>query len=342
MQPRALLPVALALIGLTHAAHAQVIPPDTTEVVTRVGVYGDNDRTRVIRALVAASTPLGKGFTLSASVGIDSITSASVDVRASPFIDSMTSASPNRSPRMQDQRNEYDIGASWTNGKGALISLGGIFANEIDYVTIGGSLRGAYDLNDRNTTLLAGLAIGRDIISSVVDKEFERHLTTVGYSIGVAQVLTRRTAIRVRYDGGFLRGYQASPYRAVRFGNWNAVPRPGGDSFLFVNANQTEPEKLPFTRLRHAGVLELVQSILPDVAIAPSLTVSIDDWGLLAEAASLELRVARPAGWRFTGAYRFYHQGGTDFYAAPTSIATATPEWRPTTPTPPPTRSSAP
>jgi hypothetical protein len=294
-------------------ARAQLAPGEGTDVIFRVGVYGDNDRTQVNRYLVSATTALGKGFYLGATVGIDTISSASVDVRAQP--DAISNASPSLKPHLTDQRNEYNLNLTYSDPKrGWLGSFGALFANEIDYQTFGFSARGAREFLEGNTTLLAGLVFGRDRVSSVVDKTFNQHLITIGYSLGVAQVLSPRTVLRVRYDGGVLSGYQASPYRVVRYGNWTAVPKPGGDALLFVNTTAETPEHVPDLRVRNAGVVELVQGVAPNVALAPTFTLSIDSWLLLAEAVGLELRVSRPAGWLFVAGYRFYNQNGANFF----------------------------
>src|SRR5204863_7137395 len=115
--------------------------------------------------LVSATTALGKGFFLGATVGIDTISSASVDVRAQP--DTISNASPSLKPHLTDQRNEYNLNLTYADPRrGTQLTFGALFANEIDYLTFGFSLRGAREILEGNTTLLAGVVFGRDTIRS--------------------------------------------------------------------------------------------------------------------------------------------------------------------------------
>ena len=90
--------------------------------------------------------------------------------------------------------------------------------------------------------------------------------------LGVARVLTRDDAIRLRYDGKVSEGYQSSPYRSVRFGDWTATL--GAQQITFMNTIGSVdglPERLPGSRISHAAALEWVHSLAPGVGLHSEL-----------------------------------------------------------------------
>ncbi|HJZ88436.1 MAG TPA: hypothetical protein VKN99_24860, partial [Polyangia bacterium] len=61
--------------------------------VARGGIYADSDHTQVYRSLGAAQVAW-RHFGLHAQEEVDVVSSASTDVRASPFLDALSGASP--------------------------------------------------------------------------------------------------------------------------------------------------------------------------------------------------------------------------------------------------------
>jgi Protein of unknown function (DUF3570) len=308
--------LALAVLPLlgARAASAQ---QEQLAATLREGVYADSDHTQVYRSLAAVTAPLRR-LTVSLQEEVDIVTSASADVRASPFLDALTGASV-QSPSMFDRRFETTARLGFADGAGHTLGASAAYATERDYTSAGAGLQGAWDLAERNTTVLGGVSAFGNEAGSIADPRFERALLILGYSLGVAQVLSPGDVVRARYDGSYLDGYQASPYRAVRFGDWRLALRPGGIGYLFLGtigpANGL-PEKLPGTRLRHAATLEWLHALTPQVALAASYRFADDDWSVLAQTLAVELRVARDERWQLRGGYRFYDQGAADFYRA--------------------------
>jgi hypothetical protein len=298
----------LAIVATTAVARAQ----DVTGVL-RQGIYTDSDRTQVIRSFAAAGATLGP-FTFSARGTVDIVSSASIDVRSSPVFDAVSSASV---VEMTDRRIEASAGSTWNDGRGRVIGGSFAFATESDYRSVGGGLQLSWDLNERNTTLLAGGNYNHNSIGSVVDPAFHQTMDEVGYSLGVAQVLTPSDAVRVRYDGARFDGYQASPYRAVRFGEWSAQ-RGMERTIVFtgtIGSPDGLPEKEPTLRVRHAAVAEWTHGLSAELGFATRARLAIDSWGVKAATLSADLRYAAPRGQLRLG-YRFYVQGAADFFHA--------------------------
>jgi hypothetical protein len=295
-------------------AHAQ----DVTAAF-RQGIYADSDHTTVFRTLISALAKWRR-FSLSANESVDAITSASTDVRSSPFVDATTGASERRrvrSPSMADGRSETDLVLLWHDDSGRSAGGSVVFAAEDDYTSAGGGLQASWDFFQRNTSLFAGLNMSGNQVRSAVDHAFSRALFASGYSVGLTQVLGVRDLMTLRYDGSYLDGYQASPYRAVRFGNWTTTVHPGTDGITFNNTIGPEtgaPEQVPGTRLRHAGGVQWVHAVAAPFAVSTQYRIAYDDWGVFAQAASVELRGMLGRRWQGRLSYRFYDQSGTDFW----------------------------
>ena len=296
-------------------------PPESTgdnpTGTVRGGVYHDSDQTTVWRLLSSIAQSFGQ-WELSAGFGVDSVTSASVDVRSSPLlskVDTVTSASGRSSTsggEMTDTRYQGTVGAGWKGSDGRAANLTSSLAKERDYASISGGINGSFDILDRTTTLLGGLTLTDNWVSSVLDSTIHRKMFATAWSGGVARVLTPDDAIRVRYDGRLSDGYIASPYRSVRFGDWTATL--GSQQITFANATDTLAEKEPETRLSSALVAEWVHSIALGIALHPEVRASHDSWGVDSLTAGLDLRVARPT-WRLQTGYRFYTQSAAYFFS---------------------------
>ena len=286
----------------------------------RLGIYTDSDETNVYRALAAMSGSFPH-WSIAANVAVDVITSSSVDVRSSPGlsqVDVTTSASGRTSTSggsMTDRRIAGTIASGWHDADGHALTFSTSYANERDYDSVSGGINGAFDVWHRLTTLMFGASYTYNWIGSVLDPTFAKQGYEAGWSAGVAQVLTRNDALRLRYDGAAAIGYQASPYRNVRFGDWTtSVGANQRITFLgTIGSADGLPETVPNERLRHAAVLEWVHSFTDGLALYTQARLGLDSWGIESATAAAELRAALRA-WRFRLGYRFYAQSGADFY----------------------------
>jgi hypothetical protein len=285
----------------------------------RGGVYADSDRTIVLRALGVVSQTW-EHWALNGSLGVDSVTSASVDVRSSPAlskVDVVTSASGRSSMsggKMTDTRFQATGGGGWKNSSGDAVNLTAAVAKEADYASVSGGLNGSFDVLDRSMTLLGGFALTDNWVSSILDPSLHRKMFAPAWSAGVALVLTPDDALRLRYDGKASKGYLASPYRNVRFGDWTA--QLGAQQITFMNTLGSAdglPERLPDSRTSHAVVLEWLHSLGLGIGLHPELRVSRDSWSIESLSAGVDLRIATNT-WRMQAGYRFYLQSHANFF----------------------------
>jgi hypothetical protein len=311
--------VAAQVAGAEELALEKAAPRNRLELsgALRTGVYADSDQTVVFRALGTLAGTLGR-WSLRAGLTADVVSSASIDVRSSPAlskIDVTTTASGRTSTsggKMFDRRIAATAGAGWNDGRGRTVNLNAAYANERDYNSAGGGINASFDVFERKTTLLGGLTFTHNWIGSTLDPTFARTMLSLGWSLGAAQVLTRLDALRLRYDGSFARGYQASPYRIVRFGDWTTT-LGANQEILFGGTVGSAPEQVPGDRIRHALTGEWVHSFLETLALHAEVRLATDTWGVYSAAAALELRATTPK-WPLRLGYRFYVQSNADFY----------------------------
>jgi hypothetical protein len=293
------------------------------------GVYYDSDHTQVLRSLATIATSWGN-WGVNGRIGIDSVTSASLEVRSSPAlskVDTVTSASGRSSTsggQMTDTRAEFSAGVGWNNTRGHAVNLTASAAAERDYASVSGGLNGSIDILDRSTTLLGGVTATQNWISSVLDTTIHNTMSAVGWSAGVARVLTPKDAIRARYDGRSASGYNASVYRTVRFGDWTTTTNTK-NQIIFANTIGDAgglAEHVPDSHVSHAVTVEWLHSLASAVAVHPQLRLGHDDWGSNNLTASLDLRVAE-SGWRMQLGYRYYLQSAADFFLDKYTLAPA-------------------
>jgi hypothetical protein len=264
---------------------------------------------------------------------VDIVSSASLDVRTSPAlsrVDVVTSASGRSSTSggtMSDKRVAVTGTGGWKDNSGHAASLTTAFAAEADYVSVSAGLNGSFDVLDRTTTFLGGATVTQNWVASVLDRSFRQTMHALAWSGGIAQVLTPDDALRLRYDGAIDLGYQASPYRNVRFGDWTTVTG-ANQQIQFANTIGSPdglPEHEPDTRVRHAVDLEWVHALGDVVGLHSDVRLGADSWGVESAAAGLDLRAALPS-WRLRLGYRLYLQAAADFFEdkytqAPSSYA---------------------
>lgn len=303
---RSLVTLAIGAASCTVEARAQTV------VSARGGVYSDSDRTTVFRTNAAAKKTFGR-ITVGVDEAVDVVTSASVDVRTSAAVD-VTSGASARSPKMHDRRFQTTLSLGWNDGVGHTATASAFAAFERDYRSVGGAVRGTFDVFERNTTLIGAFNASSDAVTSMLDPTFTARSSGCGYAFGVAQLLSARSALRLRYDGSYRAGYLASPYRSVRFGNWTTETTPEGATVFLHTIGAALPENVPETRLRHALAAELLTEIVPRLGALVSYRFGFDDWGVQSHTVSPELRFLLYDGAVLRLVYRWYAQRGAEFF----------------------------
>lgn len=162
-----------------------------------------------------------QGAVIEQDIGLDT------KIKVDGVIDAIAGATPNGQPapagsdqvpltQMHDRRKAWNAEVS-RQVKRVNLSFGFGNSRESDYVSNGWSVNSVTDFNQKNTTLLAGLAGTDDKIkvyySSIAPRQ-RKHTNDV--ILGVTQLLDPQTSVSFNVSWGMQRGYLADPYKLVQ------------------------------------------------------------------------------------------------------------------------------
>lgn len=177
------------------------------------------------------------------------------------------------------------------------------YSDESDYESIGVALNYSLELNQKNTTLLAGVARNFDRIRPGHSFLFAtQQKDTLDFMVGISQLLGPTTVLNANFTLGFSEGYLDDPYKGVRF-EWY----PFFETIF--------PEKRPDSRERQLGFISLTQYISPaNAAMEASYRFSHDSFGIVSHTGGLEWRQKVGSVLTITPFGRYYRQTAADFY----------------------------
>lgn len=167
---------------------------------------------------------------------------------------------------------------------------------ESDYQSQGIALKDAIDFNNKNTTLLLGVAGNYDLVdspyvSSTQDKQ------TYDFMVGLTQLLDRNTFITLNYSLGFAQGFLNDPYKVTELNG------------IIV------PEHRPDQRDKQIVYLGLNHYFVPLRGAAELGFRRYDDsFGVGADTISLAWFQKIGDHWMLRPSLRWYDQNAADFY----------------------------
>lgn len=304
---------------------------------TSLSYYGESDRVTDVSANLLARRLFRFGRSLILRLTVDSLTGASASGAVpSRFAQTFTTPSGNAiynisagtqplDPTFLDTR--VAAAATWEQplGRRNRFTGGVTLSNEYDYLHLGVNARFARDFNERNTSLNFGVAFASDMIDPVggapiglsamlprgdsSNKLSDDSKTVTDFTIGVSQVLGRRTIAQLNYGLSMSSGYLTDPYKLLTVVDpVSGDPVPGmGGMFLyrFENRPEDRTKHSLFGQVKH----RLGRSILD-----ASYRYMTDDWDVRSH--TIDLRFRQPIGerWYLEPHARYYTQSAAEFY----------------------------
>jgi hypothetical protein len=342
----ALAAATCALLGTAAAGPVKADEADRWSFDTTLLYYGeDNDRVQDVSAAIAAQRAFDDERLLSLTLTADTLTGASASgaialdtpqTFTSPSGDKVYTTPGGEVPlddTFLDTR--FALNASWTQPLARLytLSAGLGFSTEYDYTHLGANLSLARDFNKRNTTLSMGLAWSQDDIDPVggapvplsqmldvgdlSNKRSTDSKDVVDLLLGVTQVLSRNTVLRLNYAYSQSSGYLNDPYKILSVvdpltgDTISRTPPPGvlGPTGLYVY------ESRPDSRAKHSLYAEMKHAFGAPVLHA-AYRFMTDDWGIDSHTGELRLRWPIGAASYIEPQLRYYMQSEADFYRA--------------------------
>lgn len=333
-----------ALLGSAAAAPAKANEAHRWSFDTSLLYYGeDDDRVQDVSASVAAQRSFDDDRLLSLSLTADTLTGASASgAIALDTPQTFTSPSgravyttPGGEVPLDDTflDTRFALNAGWTQPLARLytLSAGASFSTEYDYTHIGANLSLARDFNKRNTTVSAGVAWSQDDVDPVggapvplsqmldvgnlSNKKDSDSKDVLDLLLGVTQVLSRNTVVRLNYSYSQSSGYLNDPYKIL-----SVVDPLTGDTILRAPGTLGPTglyvyESRPDSRAKHSLYAEMKHAFGARV-LYTSYRFMTDDWGIQSHTGELKLRWPIGASSYVEPLLRYYMQSEADFYRA--------------------------
>lgn len=212
--------------------------------------------------------------------------------------------------RTRDQRYSGNLAAELKYGRTTTtpqLSYG----TESDYRSAGFSLNEAVDFNQRNTTLLAGVAHNSDRLKGSFHRDWITKDTTDGL-LGVNQLLGPHTYLTVNLTAGYADGYLTDPYKGVKF----FADYPAAVAFLdpasFTYGEQRPSHK--FRQIAQAGLTHYFEAV--QGSLEAGYRFHHDSYGIFSHTAELSWHQKLGRKVMISPQFRYYHQTAARFYGA--------------------------
>ena len=237
------------------------------------------------------------------------------EVQASAAVDIITGASPqlvsNASGRpvqtltgasVVDHRRTGDAKVTKRFGDFSL-AISGAYSKEEDYRSKAFGIEGRADLNQRNTTLIAGYGDSRDHVGSSDDPRLDEARDTKEYLVGVTQVLSPTALVSSTLAISRGSGWYNDPYKLT------FTFFPSGPPILAADVRPDHRNSGAWrTRCRN-HVPALGGTLQADYRFFR------DDWGIRAHTLEVAWQQSLGERWALRPALRYYTQDAADFYA---------------------------
>lgn len=280
--------LALAVFLLSCAAACAGRRP--VAVDARTSSYRDDDRTAIDTTAIAVRVPVGGKVTASGRYLVDAVSSASVDVVSAA------------TGRWTEQRKESEAALSYDDGT-SRASASYVYSGENDWWSHNGAAGASRDFRDHQLTVGLGAVLQDNRVGRSHDGTFEERMRVAGGSANVTVVLTPSDLLDVSYGLTLIDGYQASPYRLVRFEDPSAPGELVG-----------QDESLPDHRVRHAVTTRWNRHAFRDTAFRSHVRLYADDWGVASLTGGTEWVTGFAHGFETGLSVRGYSQTGASFY----------------------------
>lgn len=329
-----------ALLG-SQLAHSDMKLPsfgENWDVSAAILFYSESDRVQAVEPVIQAKKALDTDEFLSFKLALDTLTGASAS-GAVPTNTAQTFTSPSGKGTYKAEAGETPLDDTFHDTRVALsalwekpltrvdkIILGSNISSEYDYLSMSVNGLWSRDINQKNTTLSAGLSLSADTISPEGDIPTpfaEMNLpntpknregssdkkNTTDLLFGLTQVIDRNSLMNINYSLSQSSGYHTDPFKILSvIDDATGIPE-------FISASQSRAlyEFRPEDRQKQSIYTQYKHNLSGDV-LDVSLRYLWDDWGLTSNTLDLKYRWAFNNKRYLQPHVRFYQQSAVDFY----------------------------
>ncbi len=180
-------------------------------------------------------------------------------------------------------------------------------SKESDYLSQGFSLSDKWELNQKNTTISAGLNFLNDTIT--VFGTDDQNKKSYDLFLGLSQVWDKNTVFSANFTLGYAEGFLNDQYKFIQRAE---VINVGA---ITIPITSVYRENRPNSRLR--GVLQLQGTHFFEKlqsALDATVRLSQDDFGVFSQTLAIEWRQGIGRKFELTPFFRYYRQNAADFY----------------------------
>jgi hypothetical protein len=282
----------VAALLLVRATSADVLPDDRADLFYSKYSGGGMD---ITGESVLVRKKITENFALEANYFVDKVSGASIDVLS-------------QASQIKDERKQKSGTAEYVHDK-TTYSLSYINSVERDYKSNTTSFSLKQDMFGDLTTLTLGYSHTDDAVGENDGTAFVPvivwlgHAQSIGYDVGLSQILTKNWIAGLNVNVITDNGYLANPYRSYRY-------LDSSNAKGYSLASQIYPD----TRTSTAVQAEAKYYLPYRAAITGSYRYFTDTWGIVGN--TYELDYTHPISnlWILEGRVRFYKQNNAIFY----------------------------
>lgn len=288
LKPPRVLGAVLAAAFASSAAPTTAEAAPVATVDGRGAVYTDTDATTIVTSAINASVTPVPFLTAQGQYLIDVVTSASIDVVSAA------------TPSFEDIRHEGTGGLGYHDEDRAMSGTY-IYSVENDWRSHTGALAMSHDALGHQLTVSLGGSFTYNDVGRSGDANFAKRLLQGSATAGATVVASKDDLLGLTYSFFYLDGFQASPYRFVRYFD------------TLDDAAVSTPETVPEQRARHALAARWNHHILAKSAVRSQLRGYVDSWGVVSGTGSVEVMFGL-GDFEVSPWVRFYGQRAATFY----------------------------
>ncbi len=155
------------------------------------------------------------------------------------------------------------------------------YSEESDYRSLGVSLTEAIDFNERNTTLVLGIAHNADHVGRSKRPGSFKYKGSSDFLVGLNQILGPKTVLTANLTVGYADGYLSDPYKRVSY----LFDLPGVPANNVLNFDNDHRPRHKLKQVVFVGLKQAVTAV--DASIDVGYRFHHDDWGTIANTAEV-------------------------------------------------------
>ena len=273
----------------------------------------NNDRVSVMAPSFSLSMDVGTDYNIKADLVNDSVSGATPTYKDSVSGASGTSGSGNYvygNQAFNDNRTAGSLLVTRRLENRDELTFGVDVSSESDYESQTGSLEYLhYTDKSHNRAIIAGVGLtfneivnrGTDAASGASSDSREESSNSVNLELGLSQVLTQKSAIKVTAFAIGDSGYLTNPHA-------NVVRDYNGANKRLVT------EKRPDSRVAYGADVQLATKLLEDVSFLAEYRYYSDDWQITSNTVDSNFYYKLNKSFTFGTGLRYYSQTGASFY----------------------------